>query len=403
MKTEIKQLENCQVEIKGEMDWQELEKYFNQALDNLSSNIVLDGFRPGKAPKDILLKKLGDEKVLLEAGNLALRVEYPKIVKENNLEPINHPQVSITKLAKNNPFEFKIQAEVLPEIVLPNLEQITKSVEKKEVQVEQKDVENALLFLQKSRADFEDLDKPAQKGDFVLIKYQSPSLENNKEFSDKFILGEGQLVKGFEDNLIGMQAGEDKSFESAFPADFLNKAVAGKTIKFNVKMEKVQKMVLSQLNDEFAKKLGKFETLEKLKQSIKEGVKTDKENEQKQIWRKQVLDEIKQKVNITLPKTLVALEKERLLKQFKQSQAKGEDVEKMAVDGIKNYLILNQIAKEKNIEVSEKEIAETVEHVLSSYPQNADGGKNQVDPEKLKSYYKEKLLEEKALKSLEEL
>ena len=264
------------MEISFEIPWEEFKPYVDKAYSVLGQDIIIKGFRKGNVPQDILEKEIGIGKILEQAADLTAKDKYPQEIHKEGIEPISRPEVSITKLAKDNPFEFKAKVSILPNIVLPDYKVIASKAEKKEISVIDKDIDDALKWIQQSRAAFTPLDREAKQNDFIEIEYQSPQIESNKLFSDKFILGKAEFAPGFEENLEGMKKDEQKEFNVVFPKEHNNKMLAGKDIVFKVKMKSVQKMELPELNDEFASKLGKFKDLESLKSNIKENLKKEK-------------------------------------------------------------------------------------------------------------------------------
>ncbi|MDP2951369.1 MAG: trigger factor [bacterium] len=410
MKTEVKKLEKGEVEITGEMPWEDFDYYRAEAIENLNAGLKIDGFRPGKAPKKVIEEKAGKEDVLFSAANLAIKDKYPEILKNHQLEPIMAPEIAVLKLAHNNPFCFKIKVFVFPEIKLPDLEGLAKQVKKEVKAVEEKEVEDALNWVLKSRADFKDLSREACLGDFIEVEYQSPQIENNKLFKDKFILGQGKLVKGFEDNLLSMKTGEEKKFASVFPADFANQSLAGEKVEFQVKMKKVKEMVLPVLNDEFAKGLGDFKDLLDLKSKIKEGITQEKEIASKIKWRDGVLGMIAKEVDFEIPEIILKSEIERMIQHEGHAKKKEFSLDEKealrtkflvaAKDRVKKALCLGQIAKEKAISISDEELEEEVNKYLKHYPEEKI---KEVDLDKFKEYYKERIIEEKTFQFMEGL
>ena len=239
-----------------------------------------------------------------------------------------------------------------------------------------------------------------------------------REVKDQFILGEGGMVKGFEENIEGMKAGEEKEFSVSFPKDLPaqagnpNKNLAGKDVLFKVKLISAQKMELPEINDEFAKQLGSFDTLAALKTSMKEGITLEKTEAEKQRKRGEVLDRISETSKFEIPEKLVEYEQAHLLEDLKSKiiqtarvsfeeylatikkteEEIKETFKKEAEKRIKGFLILRQIGKQENIQVSEEEIAEEMKKVQ----------KGEFDTNQLKEYAKGAIYNEKIFKFLEE-
>ncbi len=385
MSIKINELEKSRIEIIGELNWLEFKEFFDKARKELAENLEIKGFRPGKAPQELIDKRLPAENILSQAAQKAIEQEYRKAVQENNLEPIIPPQAEILKMAENNPFAFRIRVDVLPEIILPDYLAISQTIKKQEVKTNDQELEQALNWLRQSRAEFKELKRPAQDGDFVEISYQSPDLENNKEYKDGFVLGQGKLVPGFEENIIGSSAGDKKEFQVDFPQDYFKKELAGKKVDISLKLEKVSEMILPELTDDFVKALGKFNNLDELRKSIKQGMRKEKEQAELNKRRADILDKICEQVKVEIPETLFALEKERT-----KDEADDEQIKKR----IKVQLVLRAIGQKEKIEVSDDEAEQAANQFLASYPQLKED-KDKVDPKELIGYYKSVVFNQK--------
>ena len=285
MKAEQKKLPKSQIELEFELTAEEFKGHFEHALEHLKGRVKVDGFREGKAPAAMVEEKLKPEALLMEAGEHAVQHVYTDYVRENKLEPVGNPEVSIKKIAKGSEFVFTATITVLPDVELPEYKEISKTVKGKgypEVEVTEQEVLDSINYLQKTRAKFTLKNDSAELKDFVEIKYQNPEINNGKDVDDKFILGEGGFMKGFETALVGMKSGDQKDVTVMFPENAPRKDLAGKEATFKVKMASIQKMELPELNDEFAKQMGAFESLTALKISMKEGITAEKTEEEKQ-------------------------------------------------------------------------------------------------------------------------
>jgi len=446
MKIGLKNLEKSQVEMEVEISPGEFQEFIDRAVFKLGENIEMKGFRKGRVPKEIIKEKIGTESLLTEAANLAVRSTYQRAVKEKNLEVISRPEVNILKMAEGNPFVYKAKFLVLPQVELPDYKKIASDVRKKEVEVKDQELENVLKWLQKSRSKMSVKLGPAQKGDFIEIEYNSSQLE--KPETDAFILGQGQFLPGFEKVLFGLKAGEEKKeVPVSFPENHYRKELAGKEIKVNLKVNSVKKVEIPELTDDFARSLGRFKSLQDLKDSIKSGLKAEKEQVELQRIRAEVLEKIAAKVKVEVPKVLIEKEQERMLEdlktqiqqrmglkfedylkriysakrsktsaeQFNGTEKLEEDLKKsflsQAEKRVKEYLVLRSIGEKENIEVSEKEVEERANQILRQHQNKnwvqkdsdssslAEGSR--VDPEKLKAYTKEIIRTEKVFAVLE--
>jgi trigger factor len=420
MKTEIKKLGKSQVELDFELTDEEFKKYIDKALDHVKNHVKVDGFRKGHVPNHIVEAQIGQENILAEAGDLAVRESYTKYVNENNLEPVGNPEISVTKVAKGSPFGFKATVTVLPEITLPSYKDIAKAVKGQEFSVTEEEVTHALNHLQKSRAKMTLKDGAAEKKDFVEISYQNKDVNDGKEINDQFVLGEGGFMAGFEDQIVGMKAGEEKEFASKFPKNSAQKNLAGKDGMFKVKLKGVQKMELPEISDEFAQQLGGFNSLTALKENVKMGMTEEKAEAEKQRRRNEVLEKITTDTKMELPESMIEYEQDHLLDNFKNQisqqfhltfeeyltsikqteEAMKESFKKEAEKRLKSFLVLREIGKQEKVEVTSEEISDEINKSVAQY-EPAQLAK--IDINELKEYTKGVLFNEKVFQILENL
>ncbi len=413
-------LSKSELELEFEIKAEEFNTFVEKALQELSKELEVKGFRKGNVPKEIAKEHIKKEAVLSLAAEKAAQKEYSQYVLENEIEPISAPELNVLKLAEGNNFVFKIKVALLPVLELPDYKKIAKKVEKKSVEVKDSEVKQTLEWLQKKRAKRSNKEGEAEKKDLVEIEYWS---EPTGEQKDAFLLGEGRLMPGFEDVIIGMKAGEEKKdVKIKVPQDHPTKEIAGKEITFKIKVNSVSKMEIPELNDEFAKNIGQFESLQALKDNIKQGIKQEKEQGEKQRKRGEILEKIAEETRGEISKILIEKERETLLsnmkkqikermnlsfedylKQVKKTEKEVFDsLEKEAEKRVKEFLILKQMAEKEKIEPTEKEIKEETDKFLKKY-QNAQEAEKDIDSEKLKVYTKETVKNEKILQLLENL
>ena len=422
MKYEIKKNPKLQIELTIEVSPDELQQYFVKAREELGKSLEVDGFRKGMAPKEIIEEKIGKENILIEAADLLVKDNYKKVISENKIEPISQPEIEIIKLALGNPFIFKAKFYILPEINLPDYKKIISSIKKNKISVENKEVDETLNWIQKSRANFISKDGPAEKGDFVEIEYSLNGLNlNPQNEKDSFILGEGQFLPGFEENIIGMKPSEKKEKISLkIPENYYNKDLAGKEIGANIKVLSVKKMELREINDDFAREVGNFKDLENLKESIKEGISLEKEHAEKERLRNEILEKLRNEISFEAPEVLIENEKKSMLEDFKESVLKNlkipfekyleeskkteEEIKNSFTDEaekrVKNFLILRELVKAEDIKVSEDEINEEIDKILKQYP-SKEKAEEELDYDKLKLYIENALINEKIFQRLE--
>jgi len=420
MKTKIKDLGQSKIEIEIEVEIEEFEKFRDKALSQAAEHLEVHGFRKGSAPLNVAKQKIGEEQILMDAANLAIQKNYLQAIKDNNFEPASQPEIQVLKLAPGNPFCFKAIFFVLPEIQLPDYKKIAAKIKKEKPVVEEDDIKQALEWVQKSRASFSEIDRPAKKQDFIEIEFSSAEIQDNKQQKDAFILGQGHLIKDFEESLIGMKAGDEKEFPVEFSKDYFKKDLAGKKIDFKVKMQSVKQVELPELSDDFVKSLGKFQNLADFEKSIRQGLEEEKQAAVDMNWRETVLTKIADLAKIEVPDFLLEAEKQRRLHELKHKVAEDlkvdfqdylKDISKTEQEllvlmeddckkGIKKFLALKQIAEIEKIIVSEQEIEQETNKILARYPDIEQAKKN-IDPQRLRSYTEERIRNQKIFTKLE--
>lgn len=422
MKNTIKDLPKSQKEISVEISVEEMEKYMNQALDKLAKNIKLDGFRAGKVPKDVAEKQLGDAAIFEEASQFAIQNSYMEIIKENKLNPLGQPKAEITKAAPGNSFEYKIIISVMPEVKLGEYKTVSGKIEIKKI--DDKTVEQEIKTLQKKKASYLTKDEAVEKGDRVEINFETRvggvKLEGGESKKHPLTIGQGNFIPGFEDKIIGMKKDEEKEFDLVFPENY-KKDLAGKKASFKVKINLVQKINLPEINDEFAKGLGKFENLENLKESIKKGMTTEEEGKAREKFRGELIDQVVEKTTVEIPEIMIELELDNMINEFKNNITQtgiefdeylknvNTNLEKlksqwqpMAEKRTKTGLVMREISSQEEIKISDEEIDKRVNETLKFYPNEEELRKN-MDIEKFKDHMASVIMNEKVFEVLEKV
>ena len=423
MKTIIKNLPKSQKEIIVEIPTEEMEKYTSKAINKLSNANKFDGFRQGKAPENIVRRQLGEFKIFEEASGIAIESSYLEVIKENKLNPLGQPKAEIIKAAPGNPFEYKITISVMPEVKLWDYQKISRKMEIKEIENEM--IEREIKTLQKKRANYTTKNEPADKGDRVEINFESRiggvKIEGGESKNHPLIIGENRFVPGFEENLVGMKKDDVKEFNLVFPKDYHKKELAEKNANFKVTMNIVQKVELPEINDDFAKKLGKFENLEDLKKSIREGLAIEEKNRAKEEFRNKLISEIAKKSVAEIPDILIESELENMINEFKNSITQtgiafeeylkniNTDLEKLkkewketAEKRVMIGLTLREISIKEKIKIEDNEVEERVNQTLKFYPNEEEIRKN-LDMEKFKEHTASALINEKVFEILEKI
>lgn len=412
MKYEIKEATATKKKVEIEVSAEDFNNYYSQTLKKISADAEIPGFRKGKVPENMVEKRVTKEGVLSEAAEIAIRESWAKFLAESKEEAISQPQVEVIKIAKGNPLVFTAEFEILPEIKLPKLD--SAKVEKSSVEVTDQEVEDAIKWIQQSRAKYSEKISGAEDGDLVEFTFSCLDIENDPEKKDRIVLGKGHYIEGLEDTLRGMKREEVREFETQHPQEKKDKK-----IKISVKVDSVKKVEIPEINDEWVKGLGAFNTVEELKKDIKEGIKKDKEVAEIQRVREESIKKLIEKTEIEVPKTLIKREQdfmlnnikerclselkinfEEYLKQVKKTEEEiTKELEKIAKEKVKGFLVLHQIVKDEKIEVTEEEISQKIEEMLNQYP-NKEEIKKTMDEAQVRLYIEDELKREKAFNLL---
>lgn len=422
----IQTLPRSQVELEVEISARDLAQFRETALKNLAGRITIKGFRPGKAPLSLVEQELGSDKINEQTLHAALEETYPEAVRNRGLETIGSPEVAIMKFAPGNPLVYKAKVSVLPEVRLPDYKGIAADVflkEKKDTVVGEKEVEEALAWLQKSRATFRLVSRPAQQGDLVEIDFETRAngvnVENGTSKNHPLIIGEGGFLPGFEDHIIGLEAGKEKEFSLNAPENYYVKNLAGKELHFTVKVNAVQERTFPLLDDDFARSMGGFESMRQLKERVREGMTLEKEQKEKERVRLKVVEAIAFACAFEIPRVLIDYEMEKMFAELARSasrvglkfddylsqikKTKDELTNELRPDAEKRVriaLVLKEIAKKEQVTVSEEEMAEKINETLKRHS-SVEEAKKSVDLEQLKDYTKGVIRNEKVFQLLE--
>jgi len=424
MKTTKKQLNDSKIEITFEFDKTDIEPQIKKATENLSTNIKLDGFREGKVPENIAKQTIGDIQIFDEALRLTIQNEYPKYIENNNIDIVSQPDVVITKLNPSDISECKITVEIIPILNLKNYKEKAKEIvkTKKEVKIEEKEIEDTIKWVLDSRSNFVELEREAKDGDIVDVNYdvivdEQPQ-EELKSVDYKFIISKEQTFIELNTGVIGMKKGESKDIAITFKPDFYIEALRNKSGILKVTLNKILERKLPELNDEFVKKLGKFESVDAFKKSISDGILQEKQMQEDERIKIGILEEIQKDIKIEVPQALIEKEIDRTLEEIKyRIQEMGmkfedylcqvkkteeeirKDIREDAKKKVLNVLILREIINLEKIEATEEEIHNKTQQIINdlSY-QNQDI--KDIDTQAIHNYSEEIIKNEKVFKFL---
>jgi trigger factor len=427
--SELKKIPDSQVEIKISVSWDEWEKYIDQAVADYSKEIKIQGFRAGKAPRNMVEQKVGKGALLEAAAQKTVQGTFPKVLAEKKIEAIGTPRAEITKLAESNDLEYKITIAVVPEASMKPwknaVEKINKEYAKKKTEVTAEEIDKELENIAKSRVQHVKIERAAKDGDNVIldfdVKKDGVPIENGASRNHPLILGRGVFIPGFEEQIIGMKVSETKDFELTFPKDYHEKWLAGTPAQFTVTVNEVQERKTPDVSDEFARSLGKFKDLAEMRKSVTEGMEEERKHELKEKRRVEIIDVLIENIQVELPEILIHEELHKMIDEFKtQLEGMGmtfdqylmqikktiDDLEKewepQAIKRVKAALAMEEVAKEKEIIIPNEEVETEMNKTLAQYKKIKDIEKN-IDLGRLYNYVKGMMQNEKVLEMLENI
>ncbi len=398
--------------------------FVDKAATKLSADLNIKGFRPGKAPKQVVIENVGLDRVLHEAMDQAIPYFFAKAAIEEELEVVSRPSISVEEIGLDVPFRFTATVEVVPEITLPNPTKL--NVKKREVSATEEQVDQELKRLAKMRSNLQEVPREAKTGDIATIDFQvkidGTIIEGGESKNHPVPIGEGRFVPGFEEGLVGAKAGEDRTFPIQFPEDYGKKELQGKTAEVTAHIHTIQERVTPELNDEFAKGVGKFTDLAHLKEELKKNIQEELVAKEKERY----IGELAEKLMLestfgTIPQSLIEHEIDRRMEEFMNMlsyqqktleqytmehnttvEAMRETMKESAEKQVRIGLALRKLAKEHDVTVTEEEITEEANKQLMHF-KTADHAHEEVDPHDLREYVASTLKNTKTLDLLNSL
>lgn len=397
MKVEVQEINSCQKKLAVEIPLEVVKKELDSLYRDLQGKVKVKGFRPGKVPKGIL-ERLYKNEVESEVINKIIPDTCTKIIQENGIRAIGHPRLDEVELEKEKPLRFTAIVDVIPNISLKDYGgwELTKKI----VRVTEDQLDEELGRLREIHAQWDAVDRPAQKGDYIALNYQG-SLEGKKlpELRAEHleaIIGSNYLPPSFEEQLIGMNIGEKRDIKVSFPLDHSNEKLAGKEVLFEVQLEEIKVKRLSELNDEFAREVREdVETLEELKQKTLKLLEEYAANRAETLLKKEIVDRLVAENPFPVPEPLIEAEVQRMLynmeaglelqgKRLEAPEFYRERFREAALNNVQAELILEKIQTQETIEVSEEEMDNEVELVASRFKKSEELIKTEMG-EKLRS------------------
>ena len=418
MNVNVEEISSIKKKVSIEIPGNEVTKEVDSFYKDLGKKAKIKGFRPGKVPRNILERYFKDY-VKAEVVQKLIGDSYPKALTETNLEPVSPPVIDPGEFNEGKSFQYSAVIEVKPDIKLEGYAGL--KIEGKKEEVKDEDVEERLKSLQNLHANLKTISegRPIQTGDYVIVDYEASvggkPLEGAKAVDFTVEVGSGQFIPTFEEKLIGLKPEEERDIEVAFPEDYGYQKWAGKTILFHVKIKEIKEKVLPVLDDEFAKDLGDYSSLEELKTKLRGEIEKEKELVLERQLKDQVVDQLLEANPFEVPESLVEEQAKGLVSDTKlrlaaqgvelknlgvtEEKLQG-DYKAMAQKQVKTFLILEKIASQEGIAATDEEVDERLKEMAERMHQKFDVVKRYYEKNGLLPEVKAGILRDKTLNFL---
>ncbi len=398
--------ENGKAKVVVEIDKAEFEQALNKAYAKCRKDIMLPGFRKGKAPRKMVESMYGATVFYEDAVNEIFPDIYTKAIVEQELKAVGSPSVSNMDTPDEGGVVLTIETELYPEVTLGQYKGL--EVPKREVKVEESEVDAEVGRMAERNARIETVDRAAANGDTVVIDFEGfvddKPFQGGKAEDYSLTLGSGSFIPGFEDALVGAVAGEERDVNVTFPEDYSAKELAGKPAVFKCKVHEVKESIKPELDDEFAKDVSEFDTLDALKDDIRTRFTKSREEQNERAFESAAVQMAAANMTCSIPACMIDEQVDHQIEQFAyQLQSQGmkmEDYVKMvggdlsslrasmrpmAEQTVRSDILLSEIAHAENLEVTDEEVEEELKKLAEQYQMELDKVKDAVDTAAVKS------------------
>ncbi|MCT4620525.1 MAG: trigger factor [Marinisporobacter sp.] len=401
MSSTVMKKENNEVTLKIVVPAADFEQGIQKSYNKMRKRFNIPGFRKGKAPRKIIELNYGVEVFYEEAINEVFPKVYGDAIDEQKLEPVDRPNLDVEDIVKGEDVVFTVMVTVKPEVTLGDYKGI--EVEKKEYNVTDEDVEKEVDSLRERNARLIAVERPIQDKDNVIIDYAGfvgdEQFEGGTAEKQTLVIGSGQFIPGFEEQLIGKNMGEETEVKVTFPEEYHAENLAGKEAVFKVTIHEIKEKEYPELDDEFAKDVSEFDTLEELKADLKEKQEKAAKMREEEEVKDAVVKKVAENVQIDIPEIMVEQKIDDMLHEFGyQLQYQGlnldtylqytgtkmedmrEQMKEEAQSRVKTQLTLEKIGKVESVEVAEEEVDQEIEKYATQYKMELDKFKKTLRP-----------------------
>lgn len=389
MKVDSKKLDKNEMELIIEVSAEKMQPFLEKAAQQISQEVKISGFRPGKAPYDIIKQQVGEMAIYEKALEPIVRSTFVEAVQNQKLETVSQPKIEIVKLAPANPVIYKATVALMPKVTLGDYKDI--KVKQKKAKVEEKDVEKALQEITQMQTKETVADHPVGEKDKAVVDMEmfldKVPVEGGQSKDFAVYMDGDKFIPGFTEKLIGQKKGEIRTFNLTFPKDYFQKNLAGKEVEFKVTIKEVYDLHAPEINDELAKSLGQ-KSLEELKKIIRENMEKEAQFKEEQKAEQEMLEKLVEVCKYEeIPQILLESEAEKMIMELKDNlvrqgmqfedymkdvlKKKPEELRKEflpeAEKRVKTALAMRALSLEKDIKAGDKEIEDEMNKMLEQY------------------------------------
>ncbi|MBC1228855.1 trigger factor [Listeria booriae] len=378
-----------------EMSQEQVKTGLDKAFQKVRKNLNVPGFRKGKVPRQIFNQRFGEEALYQDALDILLPEVYAAAIEESGIDPVDNPQINVESMEKGETWVLTAQVTVRPEVKLGDYKGV--EVEARDAKLTDEEVETELKNMQERQAELVVReDAPAEDGDTVILDFEGfkdgVAFEGGQADNHSLELGSGSFIPGFEEQVVGLKAGEEKDIELTFPEEYHAEDLAGQDVVFKIKVHEVKTKEVPELDDELAKDIDEeVETLAELKEKVTKRLQEAKEESVSQAKQNEAIAKAVENAEVDIPHAMVHHEADHMMNHFAQDlQAQGltpelyyqftgqteeamhAQMEKDAETRVKTNLVLEAIAEAEGIEPTEADIDEEVKTLADKYSMEVD-------------------------------
>lgn len=386
---------NNEKEITITIEGKEWKDVIDKAFEEANKKVKIDGFRPGKAPKDVFYKKYGKESLFLDAADIVLNDAYKKMIDENkDLKIVAQPQVALRSISEEK-VEFNFTLTTYPEVKLGKYKKL--GVEKEAVEVTEEEIKNAIEEMRNRYAENITKDGAIEEGNIAIIDFDGykdgVAFEGGKAENYSLEVGSHTFIPGFEEQLVGLKAGDEKDIEVTFPEDYHAEELKGQKAIFKIKVNEVKEVKIPELDKDFFEDLGMegIDSEESLRKQVTENIEAHKEHHAEDHFIDSLLEKAMEGMTVDVPEAMVTEEVDRMLRQYEENlkmqgitleqfyqftnsdeAALKDQMKEEALKRVKERLLLEAIKEQEKIEATEEEVEKEADSLAAKYNMKKD-------------------------------